>query len=417
MYITGGEPLRGRVRVSGAKTDVLSKLAATLLFDGAVSLVNVPGILDVRQMTGILQSLGARVTHQADRVTVNADELTKAEPAGHLVEKIRHSFCLAGPLLARVGEATMPAPGGCNIGKRPVDFHMNALRKMGADVIQRGDRIAFSLGERKLRGATICLDNRFRSAGTTNHIMTTATVAEGDTHILNACMEPETVGLGQMLVDAGADIEGLGTNTVTIHGRRGKLLRGGQFRVIGDRQEAGTFMLAAAATGGDVRIEGIAPPDVGPVLQALAPTGVRQTVNGGGVYVSAGSRLSAQDIRTGPYPEFPSDMQPLWTALMTQAEGAASIVETIFESRTGHVSKLGQMGANMAVDWAGRIQVCGGSQLRGVEGLVASDIREGAALVIAALCADGVTTLDDAILCRGYEGLSEKLRDLGANIE
>lgn len=416
MQITGGKALRGCVRVSGAKTDVLSKLAATLLFGGAVSLVNVPGILDVRRMVSILQSVGARVSYQADRITVTAEDLV-ATPAAHLIQKLRHSFCVVGPLLARVGAAVVPTPGGCNIGKRPVDFHIDALRKMGVNVDEREEIIVFSLAGSWLRGAKIVLDDRFRSAGTTNHIMMTAALAGGDTQIINACMEPETVALGEMLRAGGVQIEGLRSKTVTIHGDSGRLLRAGQFRVIGDRQEAATFMLAAAVTGGDVRVEGFQPSDVGPILGALALAGVRQTVNGGGIHISAG-RLRPVDISTGPFPKFPSDVQPLWTALMTQAEGRLTVRENIFESRVGHVDKLKLMGAVMRVlEDRRQIEITGRAKLRGGCELLASDIREGAALVIAALCTEGTTELHTSIMDRGYENLRGKLRSLGADVE
>lgn len=420
MYITGGVALRGRVRVSGAKNDVLPKLAATLLFDGAVSLTNVPHILDVARMVSLLQSIGARVTYQAGRVCVNTDNLSVVKPASHLVGKLRHSFCLTGPLLARIGEVVMPVPGGCAIGARPVNFHTAALRKLGADVIEREDRIIFSLGDRKFRGGTICLPGRFRSVGTTNHVMMTAVLGEGVVHILNASGEPETVALGRMLMEGGAEIEGLGTNTLTIRGRQGKLLKGGQFRVIGDRQEAATFMLAAVATGGDVRVDGVAPADTWPILKALACAGARQIVNGNGVRVGAGRKLKPWDIMTAPFPGFPTDIQPLWTALMTQARGTTRIREDIFEERIGHVAKLWQLGANIRVVGEGRerrIEVKGKSNLRGAERLVAADIREGAALLLGALCAKGTTSLDATIMDRGYENLGDKLRSLGANIE
>jgi len=425
VQIIGGKPLSGCVAVNGAKNDVLPKMAASLVFRGNVTLRNVPSIADVTKMIALLRGLGADVQASADgTLTINADDVRSSTPRPDMVAALRHSFYLAGPLLIRMKYATLSTPGGCAIGARPVDFHINALRQMGATVQEDPTKISFAvrgaggMGGRRvvLQGAHISLDRKFRSVGTTNHVMMTAAVADGTTRISNASAEPETIALGRMLQAGGAQITGLGTRLVVIQGQ-GKLLNTVENDIIGDRMEAGTFMLAAVATGGDIRVEGWNPADGYPLLEALSRAGAGQVCDSDGIRVRGPEALRPIDVSTGPFAGFPTDMAPLWAAMMTQAIGVTTITENIFEARTGHAEKLEEMGARVRVD-DGRVVVCGGGpQLRGVEGFVAGDIREGAALVIAALCAEGRTTIDDTIMRRGYSNLAGKLRSLGADVE
>lgn len=409
--IIGGTPLTGAVTISGSKNAALALMAGALLIEGEVILHNTPQIEDVFTMVALMQGLGVRAEWRGNTLYLDTRELSHAKPNPQLVNRMRASFYIFGPLLARLGYAQMPHPGGCQIGSRPVNFHINGLRALGAQIHQNGNcYTAQTLG---LTGARIYLD--MPSAGATQQIMTAAVYANGLTTIENAAMEPEVVNLADFLNAAGARIEGAGTSTIYIQGVS-KLTPRAEFSVIPDRLEAGTFALAAAITLGEVTLEKVLPEHLHALLAKLREAGVSITERETSVTIRATERPKPLDIRTMPYPGFPTDLQQPMCALLALADGASKVLETIYENRTQHVPELQKMGADITAE--GRtILIRGVERLKGAR-VRATDLRGGAALVVAALAAHGETEIEEiSHIDRGYELLEDKLRALGASIQ
>jgi UDP-N-acetylglucosamine 1-carboxyvinyltransferase len=411
IVIRGGVVLDGEVEVSGAKNAALPLLFATLLTPDRCRLRHVPALADVRTTLRVLEHLGAAVTLGAEghEVTVEARDLTSTEAPYELVKTMRASFLALGPILARFGHARVSTPGGCAIGARPVDLHLAGLEKMGARLAVREGYVEAAVG--RLRGATVVLD--FPSVGATEQLMMAAALADGTTVIENAAREPEIECLAALLERMGAWVEGAGTSRVTIDGRTD--LHGADVTVIPDRIEAGTFMVAAAITGGSVRVAGAWHDHLEAFVTKLRETGVVVTESDGGLHVQASGRLGATDVRTMPYPGFPTDLQAQMMALMTRADGTSTFTETVFENRMLHAVELARMGANIRVD--GNTAVVRGTPDLSGAPVMATDLRASVSLVLAGLAARGETRVARVYhLDRGYERLEAKLGGLGADI-
>lgn len=406
-------PLTGEVEISGSKNAVLPILAATLLADGSFEIDDVPNLRDVDVMCRILRSMGAEVTEDRENhiIRVENSQISTSEVPYGLVKKMRASIVVMGPLLARTGRARIALPGGCSIGNRPIDLHNKGLKLLGANIsIDRG-KVDASCSA--LKGAMIYLD--FPSVGATENIMMAATLAQGITTIENAAEEPEIVDLANFLNKMGARIKGAGTDTIRIEGV--EKLHGCRHTVIPDRIETGTFMVAAAITRGDVLIKNTVPDHVRPVIAKLIECGAIVNDEVDGLRVRGDiNELVATDIKTMPYPGFPTDMQALFMALLTTVDGTSNVVETVFENRFMHAAELSRMGANIRVD--GRTAIVPGNKRPLVGASVMStDLRAGAALVLAGLVARGKTEVSEIYhIERGYENFMEKLNSLGAKI-
>ena len=411
LRITGGRRLRGRVPVAGAKNAALPALAATLLTEDKIELSNLPRVRDVRTMLRVLEQLGAQVTDRGDgTASVQVARLQSFEAPYDLVRTMRASVLVLGPLLARYGRARVSLPGGCAIGERPINLHIDGLQKMGAEItIEHGYVEATA---KRLRGASIAFPQETVTG--TENLMMAAVLADGTTHLSNCAREPEVVDLADLLKAMGASIEGAGTGELVIEG--GKPLHGATHRVIPDRIEAGTYLVAGALVGDDVEVVGACAEHLDVLLQQLAACGVTVSATEAGLRVSASSSLTARDLRTSPHPGFPTDMQAQYMALMTQARGAAMIAETVFERRFMHVGELQRMGADIRIDGRSAV-VVGRTRLTGAQ-VMATDLRASACLVLAGLVADGPTVVDRVYhLDRGYESMEAKLGALGASIE
>ncbi|MCS7273058.1 MAG: UDP-N-acetylglucosamine 1-carboxyvinyltransferase [Fimbriimonadales bacterium] len=409
--ITGGTPLHGAVSISGSKNAALALMAGALLIEGEVVLHNVPRIGDVFTMIALLEGLGVRTAWEGNSLYLDTRTLHHAEPDARLVNRMRASFYIFGPLLARLGYARMPHPGGCQIGTRPVNFHINGLRALGATIEpDDGIYVAHALG---LTGARIYLD--MPSAGATQQLMAAAVYASGLTVIENAAMEPEVVNLANFLNAAGARIEGAGTSTLYIYGVP-RLAPYVEYPIIPDRLEAGTFAIAAAITQGEVELNGVVPEHLHALSAKLTEAGVEVYEGAHRLIVRATRRPKPLDIRTMPYPGFPTDLQQPMCAFLALAEGASKVLETIYENRIQHVPELQKMGADIVAE--GRtILIRGVDKLKGAR-VRATDLRGGAALVVAALAAQGETVVDEIEhIDRGYERLESKLQALGAQIQ
>ena len=409
--VEGGGPLRGEVQISGAKNAALPCLAAALLTDEPCTIENLPTIADVTGFLEILRRMGATVEHEPaqHRVTVRAAGPLAGAPPDRLVANQRASFLVMGPLLAREGRGACAAPGGDIIGQRPLDVHLRGFRSLGADVRTEGGRFVASGA---LRGGRIVLD--YPSVLGTENLMLAAVLAEGETVIVNAAAEPEVVALASMLSAMGAQINGAGSHTMTIYGVRA--LHGAETRLIPDRIETGTFAIAAAITGGDVRLLDARPRDLDALLFKLREIGVEVEEGERSLRIARSGPMSATTVQAVPFPGLATDLQALVTTLLTQAEGVSVVNERVFENRLGYVGELRKMGARIVTAGTTAI-VQGPSPLHGavVQGL---DVRASAALVVAALAAEGETELLDIFhLERGYEDFGEKLRGLGAVIE
>ncbi len=410
IVITGGVPLRGEVRASGAKNAALPILASTILGTGECVISNLPRVVDVMTMGKLLGMLGASVQQEGNRAIVNADQLHSTQAPYDLVKTMRASVLVLGPLLARWGEATVSLPGGCAIGSRPVNLHLAGLAKMGADIrIEHGYIKATAKG---LKGAMIYCDTPTVTG--TENLMMAACLADGTTVIENAAKEPEIIDLAAYLVKRGARLAGAGTDVITIEGVRA--LRGADHEVIPDRIEAGTFLLAGAITKGDVCVDGCRPSHLESLLIKLREAGIEIQEEKERVRLKAGRRPKGIDVRTCPYPGFPTDMQAQMVALMTVAEGTSVVTETVFESRFMHMEELRRMGADIRVE-GNRAVVTGRDTLTGAP-VMASDLRASAGLIVAGLAAEGVTEILRVYhLDRGYERIEGKLQGLGARIE
>lgn len=413
--IRGGNPLHGSVTVSGAKNAALPIICASIMADEPCRIENLPDIEDVRRITEILSSMGATITRPAAGVVVvDPRTINSHSVSTEMATKLRASYYMLGALLGRFGCAEIAQPGGCAIGQRPMDFHINGMRALGADVHERSGFV-FAKAER-LRGAEIYLD--MASVGATINIMLAACRAEGKTIINNAAREPHVVDVANFLNTMGANIRGAGTNVIRITGCNA--LHGCTYAIIPDQIEAGTFMIAAAATQGNVVINNVIPAHLEAISAKLMECGIEviEGDNGNDFYMQiiSNSRPRAVNIKTLPYPGFPTDLQQPMTALLSVAQGNSFVTENLFEDRFNHVSELNRMGAKIIVN--GRTAtVLGVEKLYGAE-IFASDLRAGAAMIVAALAAEGKTIVRNIhYIDRGYEKLEYKLRALGADIK
>lgn len=411
LLIEGGRPISGTVNISGAKNAALPIMVATLLADGPVTISNVPHLQDVTTTMELLGRLGVGlVMHEHMNVELDSRTIREFCAPYELVKTMRASILVLGPLLARFGEADVSLPGGCAIGTRPVDLHIQALRAMGADVQVRGGYIRARA--RRLHGATIVMD-MVTVTGTEN-IMMAATLADGVTVIENAAREPEVVDLAECLCAMGARIEGAGTDRIVIEGV--ERLEGAEYAILPDRIETGTFLVAAAITGGRVRVRKTRPDLLDAVLAKLREAGAAIETGEDWIELDMGGRRPrAVDVRTAPYPAFPTDMQAQFAALNAVAEGAGTITETVFENRFMHVPELQRMGADLRLE-GNTIFSRGVPKLTGAP-VMATDLRASASLVLAGLVARGTTVVDRIYhIDRGYECIEEKLSQLGADI-
>ncbi len=411
IRVVGGRPLEGTVRISGAKNASLPDLCAALLTDESVVLSNVPEVRDIRTMGRVLSALGAEVNFRVGgTVEVKAGALSSVEAPYDLVKTMRASVLVLGPLVAREGRARVSLPGGCAIGARPINLHLQALEKMGASITV--DHGYVEARAERLRGAEIYFDT-VTVTGTEN-LMMAASRADGVTVLQNAACEPEVVDLAALLSAMGARIEGAGTTTIRIEGVAA--LHGTRHNVVPDRIETGTFIAACALAGGDIEIRGCHPPHLRAVIDKFREIGVRIEEGPDNLRVRAPRVIRPANVTTLPYPGFPTDMQAQYMTLMTQATGASTITESIFENRFMHVAELQRMGAS--VRESGRTAlVTGPTPLSGAQ-VMATDLRASASLVLAGLAATGETVVDRVYhLDRGYYRIDEKLRGLGADIE
>jgi UDP-N-acetylglucosamine 1-carboxyvinyltransferase len=412
FVINGGNALRGEIPVNGSKNSALPALAAALLTAEPVTLRRVPHVRDIRTMQRLLVDVGARVDIDDGVVRLEASKIVSPEAPYELVKTMRASSLVLGPLVARVGRARVSLPGGCAIGARPINLHIFGLEQLGARIHQSHGYIE-AVAPEGLRGATVHFD-RITVTGTEDLLMA-AVLAKGETVLRNAAREPEVVDLAELLSKMGAKIEGAGTSTIRIQGV--ERLGGAEHTIIPDRIEAGTFMVAGAITGGDVTVTDCNPEHVGALVAKLQQAGADVTQpTADSVRVRAGGRLRSVDMTTEEYPGFATDLQAQYMALMTQAEGIAIIVETIFENRFMHAQEMARMGANIRVDGK-QAMVAGPRALTGA-GVIASDLRASASLVLAALVAKGETVIDRVYhIDRGYEKIEQKLAATGARIE
>ena len=413
LVIRGGEPLLGTIHISGAKNAALPCMAAALLTDEPVILENIPQVRDIQTTRNLLAAMGAHVElgfgRAQHRTTIHCQTLASPEASYELVKTMRASTLVLGPLVARCGRARVSLPGGCAIGSRPIDLHIKGLETLGAKITQ--DHGYVEASATRLRGAEIVFD-KITVTGTEDLLMA-ATLAEGETIMKNCAREPEVADLAALLNKMGAKIEGAGTATIRVKGV--SKLKGAKHRIIPDRIEAGTFIIAGAMTGGDLNIAGCDPSHLDALLAKLKEVGVKTKTNGDSVRVMGDNPFTASDMTTEEYPGFPTDMQAQFMALATQAEGTSIVTENIFENRFMHVQELVRLGANIKVEGR-RAVVIGKSQLSAAA-VLASDLRASASLVLAALVADGETIIDRVYhLDRGYENLEEKLRGVGAQI-
>ena len=413
LRIQGGLRLQGRVQVGGAKNAALKMLAAALLTRDELVLSNVPMLADITTMSRLLAGMGAKVARDRDTVTVCSDGLHSTEASYDLVKTMRASIVVLGPLLARAGSARVSLPGGCAIGARPVDQHLKGLQALGAQIrIEHGYIVADLGGSRRLSGARIVTD--LVTVTGTENLMMAATLADGETVIENAAREPEVADLAACLNGMGARILGAGTDRIVIQGV--ERLHGAHYRVMPDRIESGSFLVAAAITQGDVRLEGTAPATLDAVLEKLREAGAHIENGEDWIRLRMDGRPRAVNLRTAPYPAFPTDMQAQFMALGCVADGVGTIVETIFENRFMHVLELQRLGADIGIDGNTAV-VRGVPKLSGAR-VMATDLRASASLVIAALVAEGETWVDRIYhLDRGYERMEQRLAQLGARIE
>jgi len=412
LHILGGKPLQGSVLPGGSKNGSLPALAACLLMEGECRLSNVPQIEDVETMLALLRCCGAQVERDsAGAVIVSTLNLRPTKITAELAAKMRASYYLLGPLAGRLGEASLPLPGGCNLGSRPVEYLLQALEPLGLTASVRDEQLVISGGPTK--GGRVVLDPRYRSPGATFTTIMAGCLGEGETVIENACEEPDVVSFCEFLGRAGAKIQGAGSSTILIQGVKG--LRGVEHRILGDRLEAGTYLLAGAASRGDVTAVGASRARLRGFVEALEECGVEVRDEVEGIRALCPKRPRGLDIITRPFPGFPTDLQPPMMALLACAEGTSRIEERIFDGRMGHVEELQRLGASIEAE--GRRAVLHGvEQLKGAE-VEALNIRAGAALIVAAVGAAGETCLRGrAHLARGYERLEEKLAALGAQV-
>jgi UDP-N-acetylglucosamine 1-carboxyvinyltransferase len=417
LHVWGQQPLSGHVTISGAKNSALVLMAGSILCSGVCRLRNVPSLLDITRIGEILSALGVKVDHDRDQgiLDLDASHITQSKAPYEIVSKLRASFFVIGPLLARLGVAQVPLPGGCSIGDRPVDLHVKGLQALGAEVIiEHGVVNAFVRGNRKrLTGARIYLD--FPSVGATENIMMAATLAEGETVIENAAQEPEVVDLANFCCAMGAQIQGAGTNRIVINGV--PQLHEVDYTVVPDRIEAGTFLMAGAITRSEISLSPVVPDHLSAAIAKLKEIGIRVVLDAPDqVRVLPAETFHGTDIETLPFPGFPTDLQAPFMSLLTLAEGNSVISETLFENRLQHVAELNRMGADIRLK--GNIAIVRGVPKLSGAPVQGTDLRASAALVIAGLAAEGMTTVKGLNhLDRGYDNIEAKLRGLGAKIQ
>lgn len=411
FVITGGAALHGRIATSGSKNSALPALAAALLTGDAVTLKSIPKVRDIRTMQRLLVDIGSRMEIDETTVRIETPSIASPEAPYELVKTMRASSLVLGPLVARSGRARVSLPGGCAIGARPINLHIFGLERLGARIHQTHGYIEAEAVD-GLRGANVHFD-RITVTGTED-LMMAATLAHGETILRNAAREPEVLDLAELLIKMGAKIEGAGTSTIRIEGV--KELHGAEHTIIPDRIEAGTFLVAGAITGGDLTVTDCAPEHLSALVSKMQQAGVDVTQpDATSLRVAGGGKLRSIDMITEEYPGFATDLQAQYMALMTQAEGIAVIVENIFENRYMHAQELARMGANIRIDGRQAL-VAGPRQLTGA-GVIASDLRASASLVLAALVARGETVIDRVYhIDRGYERIEAKLAQVGATI-
>ena len=413
FVIRGGNPLLGTIRVSGAKNAALPAMAAALLTDEPVVLENIPQVRDIETTRKLLAAIGAEVElgygRAQHRTTICARNLTSPEASYELVKQMRASSLVLGPLVARCGRARVSLPGGCAIGARPIDLHIKGLEQLGAKITQDHGYVEATAD--RLKGGEIVFE-KITVTGTEDLLMA-ATLADGETILRNCAREPEVADLADLLNKMGAQVEGAGTSTIRVQGV--SKLHGAKHRIIPDRIEAGTFIIAGALTGGDVNITGCDPSHLDALLAKLHEVGIKTAQSADSVRVMGDGPFKAADIITEEYPGFPTDMQAQYMALATQAEGTSIITENIFENRFMHVLELVRMGANIKIE--GRRALVRGKAPLSAAAVQASDLRASASLVLAALVAEGESIIDRVYhIDRGYENIEEKLKGVGAQI-
>ncbi len=409
IIVEGGKKLQGTVSMSGAKNSILALLPATLLAEEECTLNNIPRLRDVSTMMGVLSALGLKIEIDGARVRTEPPTSSAHEAPYDMVKTMRASILVLGPLLAKFGKARVSLPGGCAIGLRPIDLHLKGLQELGAKIEIRHGYIEAEA--RQLRGAKIYLDRL--SVGATENLMMAAVRAKGETVIENADKSPEIEDLANFLNKMGARISGAGNDTIEIEGV--KSLKGCEYTVIPDRIETGTFMIAAAITGGDVKIEKVIPEHLESLIKKLQEAGVEILEESGSLRIRTPRKVKAVNINTLPYPGFPTDMQPQMTSLMTLAEGTSIITETVFENRFMQIGELQRMGAEIQIE--GRSAVIEGVPFLSGAPVMASDLRAGASLILAGLAAQNKTEVSRVYhIDRGYENMEKKLASLGARI-
>ena len=413
FLVQNSGPLNGEVYISGSKNAVLPILAASILAEDGCVIDDVPALRDVQVMKGILNSLGAEIDDSREgMLEIRFPDILTNEADYELVGKMRASFLVMGPLLTKTGRAKVHIPGGCSIGARPIDMHLKGFKALGAKVIEKDSYVEAIAPAGGLKGAGIYLD--FPSVGATENIMIAASMASGTTYIENAAEEPEIVDLANFLNKMGARIKGAGTDNIKIEGVR--TMHPCEHCVIPDRIEAGTFMLAGAITRGELLIHNIVPDHIRPITAKLRECGVMVEMGDEGMYVIADRRpLTSTNIKTLPYPGFPTDIQSPFMAFLTTVKGSSSVIETVFENRFMHVAELNRMGANIRTE-GNRALIPGDTDLEGAQ-VIATDLRAGAAMVLAGLVARGTTEISEIYhIERGYEKFVDKCKGIGATI-
>ena len=408
--IKGGEKLEGIVKISGSKNAALPILAATVLNVGKTTLYNVPNIQDTQMMFKILETLGGKVEKKNNKIIIDTSKINKFEIPEELMHKMRSSVILAGALLGRYKKAIFSYPGGCDIGSRPIDLHLRSFEKLGINVVQNYGNIICDA--EKIKGEKIDLD--FPSVGATENAILASVLAEGITTITNAAREPEIIDLQNFLNKMGAKIIGAGTNEIQITGV--KKLKDISYNIMPDRIETGTFLCLAVATKGNLILENTNAEHITPVITKLQEADCKIEIEKNKIKINSNKKIKALDIKTMPYPGFPTDMQSVFSAMLTTAKGTSIIVENIFENRFKYTQELNKMGAKITVEGKSEI-IRGVRKLYGAN-VKATDLRGGAALVLAGLSAKGVTKVDDIeYILRGYENFDKKLRNINADIQ
>ena len=409
LIIQGGKKLEGEVQISGSKNAALPIIAGTVLIKGKTTLYNVPNIQDVQTMFEIIKDIGGKVTKKNNKIIIDTSKIHTYEISENLMRKMRSSVILAGAIIGKYKKANFSYPGGCEIGSRPIDLHLKGFEKLGINIKEEYGEIICEAD--RIMGTQIHLD--FPSVGATENIILASCLAEGVTVLTNAAKEPEIEDLVKFLNKAGAKIKGAGTDRVEIIGV--KKLTEVSYNIMPDRIEAGTYLVAGAITGGNLKVTNLNSNHIEPILNKLEEAGCVLKSEKNTVEIKAPKRIKAVDIKTMPYPGFPTDMQSIFGALLTTAKGTSIITENIFESRYKYVQELNRMGAKINVE--GRTAVIKGTKRIQGASVVASDLRGGAALVLEALVAKGVTQVDNVhYILRGYENIVDKLKNLGAKI-